>query len=123
MGSYISVSNNDNQMPNDDIQVVTDTFEYLDGIVTYLEEVREVVKDRDVNIDSSIIYLKRNDVRDQFKNIIETNSIISFETKTYEILKMIYIEIECSDKDGDVYKLNFWPCSECACIGIEKIKY
>lgn len=123
MGSYLSVSNNDNQMLNDDIQVVTDTCQYLDSMVKYLEEVKEAIKNRDVDIDSSITYLKRNDVRDQFKNIVENNRIISFETKTYEILKMIYIEIECSDKDGDVYKLNFWPCTEYACVGIEKIKY
>lgn len=121
MGSYISVSNNDNQIPADDIQIVTDTCQYLDGIITYLETVREFFKYRNMN--SSITYLKRNDVRDQFKNIVEHNNIVSFETKTCEKLKMIYIEIECSDKDGDVYNLNFWPCPECACIGIEKIKY
>ena len=70
--------------------------------------------------DSSLIYLKREDVRSQFDSIIKTCNIDELRGRFGNMLGIVYLEVEGTTIDGVKYTLNFWPCADCACIGVQK---
>lgn len=79
-------------------------------------------KTDDPRTHNSIDYLQRQDVRDQFKNLCEEFEIYKLTPKIFECLDIAYLEIIVESTNGLKYKFNFWPCSDCACIGYEQVQ-
>jgi len=90
------------------------------GVAEDFKGMSRSYKDSDISCDSSILYLKRKDVHDQISRyLLETKShIIAYQLR--ECLATIYVCMLISNTT-EKYILNFWPCSECACVAFEKV--
>lgn len=92
--------------------------DYLNDVIDTLEKIPSDNFDKE----SSIHYLKRDDVLDQLTNIIVRNKIIHLDSKIKRILGIIYLDMIGTTEDNTKYELNFWPCAHCSCIGVQQIK-
>jgi hypothetical protein len=93
----------------------------LDTIVQDLRKTREDENfaQSDINVESSIVYLQRNDVRQQFLKIVCDHDIQDFKPVALQVLNVVFIEMHATSSDGKEHVINFWPCSDCACVSIE----
>jgi hypothetical protein len=74
------------------------------------------------NVSSSIKYLEKKDVVDQFARIL-TNFPIGnkAELRISNTIGVTYAEILLTDKNGKLWIANFWPCDACACVALRKL--
>ena len=67
--------------------------------------------------ESSIRYLKREDVREQTRKILTDIGALAIRGGGWqELLDLIFLEMIVQTESLGDYTLNFWPCGECACV-------
>lgn len=96
------------------------------NVGNYLKEIVEAIEktslsNKNLNKESSIKYLQRQDVIEQLETIINNLKIVELDSELKAGLGLIFLEMIATSQDNSKYKLNFWPCSCCSCIGVEKI--
>lgn len=69
---------------------------------------------------ASLVYLQRDDIVLQTRNIFEELNIVEVHGGFKSILGCCFLEILAISKSNDKYVLNFWPCSDCACIAVSE---
>lgn len=74
---------------------------------------------KSIDVESSISYLERKDVEDKFADILTNYHDSRIDSKIGVSLGLAYLECYVTKKDGSRTTINFWPCSSCACIGVE----
>ena len=78
-------------------------------------------KSKKHSVTASIKYLQQKDVIDQFARIL-TNFPISnkMEMRIRSTMGVTYAEILLTDKSGQTWIANFWPCDACSCVALRK---
>lgn len=116
MFSYISSLWKSNK--NKDVgDIIQNTINDLSKIknAKYAAEISE-------SVEPSINYLSRNDVYTQASKIVNEMSPCKITSQLCRTRGVYYLEMTVvSDIDGRSVVLEFWPCTECACIKITKL--
>jgi hypothetical protein len=90
-------------------------------IAKYYDEMREDILALDsvpegVDRMRSYNYMGRADVKKQYMQYVEQTEAVSVEGNYLSTLGLLYVEMKLKNRTGKVYALNFWPCSDCACV-------
>lgn len=89
----------------------------LDGAVHQLVDMKP---DGAHDTKESITYLKREDVHSKLAQLIESYDLRTFPRGGFAtVLGLVFLELIAVDGKDAHWRLNFWPCTECACVGIE----
>lgn len=70
--------------------------------------------------ESSRAYLVRPDVRQQTTDLftaLDADFSKGYEEAWADLLGLTFLEIKIRTKKGESWTLNYWPCSQCACVG------
>ena len=78
--------------------------------------------EEDEQASSSIAYLKTPAVRKQLQERIDEFGLVRATVEIKAMLGVAFMEWKATDRDGKGWELNFWPCSQCACISCLPIK-
>ena len=90
-------------------------------MVKALRTIKDFTDIKGNNYDSNIAYLGRADVQAQANKWIRTHSFVKARVMIKEMnwnnaAPSYYMEWETTTLTGEQWHLNFWPCSECACV-------
>jgi hypothetical protein len=96
----------------------SDTDAFLDKIISELK--KSDLKDKG-STESTLDYLKRDDVRNQFFDYIEWYKPKKLEAYLGSVGGFIILEIQFESQNKK-YLLNFWPCTDCACVACNELK-
>ena len=69
---------------------------------------------------SSYDYLSKSDTQDKLREIFKDLQITNCTIHCKIVLELMYIELEVENDNNKKYILNLWPCSSCACIGVQE---
>lgn len=95
---------------------------YYDDILSRLKSLEDIPEELG-DLQPSLEYLSRPDVKARYIEIIsEIPQANMITCELQSILGLIFLEMKVDELDGPhVTVLNFWPCEECACVGVEVI--
>jgi hypothetical protein len=73
-------------------------------------------------VQSSLTYLKRQDVAKQAADHLRSIDAMKCDIHFRVQLELVFVELHAINEKNEVYELNFWPCSTCACVSCKKLE-